>query len=500
MDLVFRNPFRVLGLPLTATSKEIAKRVSDLETFVELGKAKSYPTDYSIFPGLVRTVEAIKGAARKIEQPEGRLFHSLFWFHGANSVDELALEGLAAGKPMQAMNIWERSLSRDISIPFSWRLNYASLCFATATGDSFYKDRFDKGLENLGWILDHSFDEFAQAFAGRRASAINSDSIWRRAVDEILKFTSSLSGTPYGHHGLGLLSACRSFPPEAADYLKSKTANPIIERIEEAIHRCEHQRENSPSLEGLNDCFGLADVLDDFFTLKTHLSENDLHFQTLANKLTDEVCGCAVLALNKYEEIDIAAGLIGVAARIPSSGQVKKRIEENQEVIESWVKGKEAKERHKPVASSFEFIIEKLGKDFASLQEAESFVNAASNELSKIMQVLGRDDEHYIDLSSAVVGKTLNYLIDTVNREQERGMQTRDLVHLRSVIYQAAEITRKIAGFDMAPKLQERVGSNLEVINDLQTKIPAPSSSGFEELIPWAVIIGVLILLGMCSK
>lgn len=486
---------------MTATSKEIAKRVSDLETFAELGKVKSYPTDYSVLPGLVRTVETIEEAARKIEQPEGRLFHSLFWFHGANSVDEVALGGLAAGKPMQAMSVWERSLCRDVSIPFSWRLNYASLCFATATGNSFHKDRFDKGLESLGWILRHAFDEAAQVFAGRAADANIRDSIWKRAVDEILKFTSSLSGAPYGPHGLGLLNACGLFPTEAADYLKSKTANPIIERIEEAVSHCAHRRQNNPSPEGLNYCFGLIDVSEDFYTLKAHLGENDLRFQTLANKLADEICSCAVLALNEYKEIDMAASLMGVAAKMPSNGHVKNRIEQNQETIDGWVKDKEAEERRKPVASSCDFIIERLSKDFVSLQEADSFVNAAGNELSKIMQVLGRDDQQYLDLSSAVVAKTLNYLIDTVNHEQERVVQTKDIVHLRSVISQAAEITRKIAGFDMVPQLQERVKANLGVINDLHTKASASKSgsSGLEALVPWALIIGFFLMLKMCG-
>lgn len=47
MELVLRNPFRILGLPVTASSREIAKRISDLELFAELGKSKSYPFDLS---------------------------------------------------------------------------------------------------------------------------------------------------------------------------------------------------------------------------------------------------------------------------------------------------------------------------------------------------------------------------------------------------------------------------------------------------------------------
>ena len=42
MDLIYQNPFRVLGLPVTATEREIAKSISDLSIFTEMGKNKTF--------------------------------------------------------------------------------------------------------------------------------------------------------------------------------------------------------------------------------------------------------------------------------------------------------------------------------------------------------------------------------------------------------------------------------------------------------------------------
>ena len=92
MDLVLRNPFRILGLPVTASSREISKRVSDLEMFAELGKVKTYPKDFPDLGDIDRSMEAIKDAARRIELPEMRVFHSFFWFRDGDTVDELAFE------------------------------------------------------------------------------------------------------------------------------------------------------------------------------------------------------------------------------------------------------------------------------------------------------------------------------------------------------------------------------------------------------------------------
>lgn len=44
MDALLNNPFRILGLPTTATDKEIAKRVSDLIIYTEMGNKVSYET------------------------------------------------------------------------------------------------------------------------------------------------------------------------------------------------------------------------------------------------------------------------------------------------------------------------------------------------------------------------------------------------------------------------------------------------------------------------
>lgn len=63
MELVLRNPFRVLGLPVTASSREVAKRVSDLEIFAELGKKKKYPGDLAEIGEIDRSLDSIKDAA-----------------------------------------------------------------------------------------------------------------------------------------------------------------------------------------------------------------------------------------------------------------------------------------------------------------------------------------------------------------------------------------------------------------------------------------------------
>ena len=109
MNLINNNPYRILGLPITATEREIAKQINTLATYAEMGKIKSFDTDFPFLPSIKRTPETIEEAKKQIEQDDGKLLYSLFWFWKNNSVDELAFEVLKEGNTDKAIAIWEKS-------------------------------------------------------------------------------------------------------------------------------------------------------------------------------------------------------------------------------------------------------------------------------------------------------------------------------------------------------------------------------------------------------
>lgn len=110
MNLINNNPYRILGLPLTATEREIAKQVNTLATYAEMGKTKSLDRDFPFLTPIDRTPHAIEEAKKQIEQSESKLLYSLFWFWKNNSADELALEVLKEGNTSKAISIWEKSI------------------------------------------------------------------------------------------------------------------------------------------------------------------------------------------------------------------------------------------------------------------------------------------------------------------------------------------------------------------------------------------------------
>ena len=109
MNNISNNPFRILGLPITASEKEITKQINTLSVYAEMGKEKTIDNDFPFLPQVERTPPAIVAAKKQIERSESKLLFSLFWFWKNNSVDELVFEILKEGNTDKAIDIWEKS-------------------------------------------------------------------------------------------------------------------------------------------------------------------------------------------------------------------------------------------------------------------------------------------------------------------------------------------------------------------------------------------------------
>ena len=96
MRLITQNPFRVLGIPITGGDRDIAKQISDMSIYTDMGKTIEYDSD-NFFPiKPTRTSDSIVEAKQKIDQPENKLYNALFWFWegSGNTVDDMAFEEL----------------------------------------------------------------------------------------------------------------------------------------------------------------------------------------------------------------------------------------------------------------------------------------------------------------------------------------------------------------------------------------------------------------------
>jgi flagellin-specific chaperone FliS len=501
VELVLNNPFRVLGLSATASTRDITKRITDLETFAELGKEKTYPYDFPAFGLLDRSLEAVKDAARKIEQVEGRLFHSFFWFRAGDSVDELALDSLAVGKVDEAVELWDKQLSKKGPKKYTWRLNRGVLRLVQANPGRLEKSEMDEALEDLGFVIDDDLDHSIRDVLSGNESGLDRESLWRRVVDEIVGLVHSSSGSPYGKNALHIVESFWSFPAEARDYVSSKIVNPLIEEVNDAIKVSEELRSDE-DLEALNDKNQLKKVEHIIKDLEEVLGEEDIRFQTIANAYADEACKCAVKALNDFKNPKLAMAIIQWADGLPSFSRVRSRITENLETIQEWVEQDEDDEL-------FGELVKKLKEDLYTLTQASTMLENMKQELAKVKAKVGAADKRYITISSACAHRILGFLIERVNKAQDVFKSRNNLADLQSTISQATEVTRKLLLLDLDVETRARVRKNLETIEGISTSLTAAITSRanqksssddiFDKIPLWLWIIGAIFLLSMCS-
>ncbi len=499
MELVLSNPFRVLGLSATASSRDIAKRISDLETYAELGKSKSFPFDLLVLGPIDRSLTAIEDAARKIEQTEGRLFHSFFWFRIGDSVDELALESLANENYQEAIELWLNQLGRPGSKKYTWRLNLCVLHFINACRDQIDTDVMNDALELLGFIIDDELDESVKDVLSGNESGFDRKSVWIRVIDEIALTIQSSPNSPYGTNAIKVLDSLWSFPAHARAYAAAKILNPLIEQINDAIKISEELRaiDNFESLMNKNNLEQIEHIV---LELQNALGEDDIRFQTIANAYSNEICSCAVKALNEFKKPKLSMELIQWADGLPSYSRIKFRITENLETIQGWLEDDEDE--------LFEEIVKKLKVNVYTLTQASSLLEDMKLLLADLKNRIGGNDKRYLSTSSACAHHILGFLIDAVNSAQNTFENTKNLNDLSTTMSGALTLTRKLLFLDLDAEARSRVNQNLEMVAGMNDRLisalnarsnESNESGGLLEIIPgWIWIVGIILLLSMC--
>jgi hypothetical protein len=107
-DVFRQNVFRITGLPVDATPREIAKHADRLKMMEELGQGASAHTGvFSLNPP--PGVDQIREAIQNLKDPERRLVDEFFWFwprEFGKSASDPALLALAKGDLQTAYDIW----------------------------------------------------------------------------------------------------------------------------------------------------------------------------------------------------------------------------------------------------------------------------------------------------------------------------------------------------------------------------------------------------------
>lgn len=109
LELYRRNVFRITGLPVDATARQITKRADELKLAGALNHGSdSRKNALSIRPE--PDSEQIQEALQRLKEPELRLIDEYFWFwplDDAGSENDPAIKALATGEIPDALQVWQ---------------------------------------------------------------------------------------------------------------------------------------------------------------------------------------------------------------------------------------------------------------------------------------------------------------------------------------------------------------------------------------------------------
>ncbi len=452
MEAIFNNPFRVLGLPITATERQIAKRVSDLEIYTDLGKPIKYETDFDFIPDVKRTPESIREAYSRIERPDGKVLYSFFWFYKKSNVDGMCFDLLAKGNVEKAIELWERNQeesNKNIDI-FSSKRNLMVMYLLDSYNETL--SSFERALLNTKWILadDKNINKYIEEVWGRKYTD-RVENIKRDVLEEIHDGFKGFVGDNHSVTVKEFLNLFKKLPEKYADFIINKYVSGPICRIEEEIQRASDSIKKEP---GKAEKIGkklYKVTTSELSLLKDILTKKDSQYQTIADKLANMLLQCLIAYYNEKtkdksysDSTESLLILANYAKEIAVSKQLQDQINENIKFLR--------------VSDSFEKVSRSIKRAEAAAKGGiyghprivESLIEDCKGALMEIKRTLGATDNLCKQVSEAVAATALGLCIDYANRSQD----------YKSIL----PVVRKIGSLDMSSELRAKYLTNLSIL------------------------------------
>lgn len=490
MRIIQQNPFRILALPVAASERDIAKRINELSTFAEFGKTKDYHTDFNFISPINRSVEDIEEAAKAIELPEKKLYHSLFWFWNHNSIDDLVFDILKDGDTQKAITLWRKTVPDAVNVKnYSNAHNLSLLYLILSIGrNTISPEMFFAGLDISCKILSHEeLGTYSENIAiGTNFSGIQ-HKIQKFYIDQILHISADLLRMGSGIEAKKILNCFQSLPMDSYHYASGRFLNKPIYEIETAVDATTNIRKAEPSQSYIAGIKLVKNTKDNLSFLREVLSQGDVQYQLVTDKIVNELLNCSTDFFNDQVKVDrtllpheSAKELSQHASSIAVGSRTKNKVSEDLSLIDKLIEDKKAGDKIAEIEKHFSEIFSRIKKlpdpesissiAFKNLPaEAKQLVNSCKFHLDSIKKILGKDDEYYLVACNSVVNSALGMCIVFANKLKE--------------YEKPIEVLNVLVALDMSSELRERLLKNKSIlsqnrINEIISTSAPPKKSG----------------------
>ncbi|MCP5560567.1 MAG: hypothetical protein H7A55_22730 [Verrucomicrobiaceae bacterium] len=219
LRLYQNNIFRITGLPVDATPREVSRRAQELQMMEEMGTVGGGVFAFPLIPP--PTTEDIRQALARMKEPEHRMVDEFFWYwpekFGDSKNDE-AIQALLAGDAQKAIDIWVERESYGNSIVATHNLAVMFHMFAVDWTNHHVNHGLEEEREEK--VRDHWLNAFE-----RWEDLADSDVMWDVIKDRVRSLNDEVLTT-------GFVRRMRLALPQAFDRVNAEAALKFAERGE----------------------------------------------------------------------------------------------------------------------------------------------------------------------------------------------------------------------------------------------------------------------------
>jgi hypothetical protein len=497
MKLIIQNPYRVLGILSSASTREVEKQKSKIARFTSAGKEVESDYDFTFLGPFQRTEASIAEALSEIEQNPGKVNHSLFWYVDNGSGDKTALDHIKNGEVDKAIEIWKKSLEhRDIGLSnFSAANNLGTLLMSLENNELIpegvgYKFRLIESIY---------FKDFISLVADSNYK-VEKEAQVKQTVAQIMKGFEGIEPTT-------LFSQC---PPSVQKSITSKVTENPVSNIENRIETSKTSRKKDP-INGYEIGLELyTSTKQDILSFRSAIGSEALEFKLIADNLAKEILQCGIDYFKENSEKGNPAAksleLCNYAKELALAEHVKERIQENVLAMSEFA-GSQASEAEKEKCGeqidAVTAALDESREKASNLDNAVKVLKACHPNLLLIKEELGATNEFYLSLTSTVVNTALNMVIEIVNNEQNKiNKDSSRLSILGGVVNRSVSIMNAMNKLEMNEVTRTRFSENNRTIRGLKSQIDSAKSnnSGGDAVNVIRIIVFIAALLLFAAR
>lgn len=481
MKLITRNPYRIIGIHSNASLREIQSKKGKIQAFARVGKEITGEYDFPFLSPVERNSSLIDSAFSGIEQNQDRVNHALFWFVNMNPIDNTAIQHLMSGNKEKAIEIWEKVAgSREISSKSFTAYHNTGTLYLLETD----KDRLMRGIGfKIRLIESDYFKELAHAVADETFSIDPQKQVESFINELLVQFKDEY--TPA--ETMELFSGCGY---NVQQYLAKKFTEDPVRHIEVQIEQAQRKRNNNKRDANQVGINLYKNTQQELRFLKSVIGPDHLQYKLLSDNLAKELLQCGIDYFNEFQDTGDPSKksiiLLKGAKMLSSNPQTMERIENNISAMEEFAKSGLIKPDIAAVADMLNDEESKTDMILAALEpfnqaknnihKASTLLKKATPHLLRIKAVLGGEDPVYLQISTSVVAKAENYVVESINGAQKYAALSFGHDDLKKRLKEAWQVTLQLATLDMIPAFREHFEQNKKALKNVCGQVNVSTS------------------------